>query len=158
MTLDTSFEDALRVLQSGRSMSMDELQQLPVTWFEVVKVKPLSSSYTHSHSHLALTHSLHPPPARAMQMSGNRAQRALLGRTRPRLVGLHVASGQLLVLKLDAIRCAWLKWTRKVQDVQQMFQLQRRMGHATLTQLTLQFFPKGGADHFSDIFLFQVRP
>ena len=90
-------------------------------------------------------------------MSGNRAQRALLGTTRPRLVGLHVESGQLVVLKLDAIRCAWLKWTRKVQDVQQVFQLKRRMGHATLTQLTLQFFPQGGTDHFSDIFLFQVR-
>jgi len=125
MTMDTSFDDALRVLQGGRSMAMEALQQLPVTWYEVVK------------------------------MSGNRAQRALLGTTRPRLVGLHVESGQLVVLKLDAIRCAWLKWTRKVQDVQQVFQLKRRMGHATLTQLTLQFFPQGGTDHFSDIFLFQ---
>ena len=46
---------------------------------------------------------------------------------------------------------------RQVQDVQQLFQLRRRMGDNTYTQLTMEFFPQGGGEKFADIFLFQVR-
>lgn len=125
MTADVTFADALHTLQSGRSIHFDALKQLPVTWYDVVK------------------------------MAGNRAQRALLGRTRPRLVGVHAATGQLLVVKLDSLHYGSLKWTRKVQDVQQLFQLRRRMGDNTYTQLTMEFFPQGGGEKFADIFLFQ---
>jgi hypothetical protein len=62
MTMDTSFDDALRVLQGGRSMAMEALQQLPVTWYEVVKVRnphhntPSCVWFVYTHPLSARTH------------------------------------------------------------------------------------------------------
>jgi hypothetical protein len=70
MTADVTFADALHTLQSGRSIHFDALKQLPVTWYDVVKVSSLSPT-------LLLPHccsSGHPTPSSdGLTRTGRRA-------------------------------------------------------------------------------------